>query len=1346
MKGLEDPPQSYSPEKLHQALFEQAVDGVFIVNPQGHYIEANRSGCEMSGYTRQEILNLSIQDLISAEDLTGDPLRLADLLTGKTILKECQLRRKDGSLVPVEISALMFSDGNLLGIVRDITENKSAGEPLFKSAEEIYDLYNNAPCGYHSLNRDGVITRINDTELEWIGYTRDETVGKIKFVDLVTEKSRQTFRANFPLFLERGWIKDLEFELICKDGSHLSVLVSATAIYDEDGNYVMSRSTIYNISKRKQAEEKLQEREKHSQSLLRLSKNMERAQTYGEVLNAAQEEVRTIIGYQNLWVYLFSPDQQQARTLFAEGPLADTVLTGEGVTTLTIKGDPMLEAIAAARDIVVVEDAQTDERADKEIVNRLGNRTIINVPIMLFDRHIGSIGTGTFGDEGVRTPTQSEEEYLRTLASHIAITLDRIHLLEQRKRNEEALREREEKYRLLHENAGVGIGYYTPDGKVISYNQLAASHLQGQPEDFNGKSIYDIFPKPEADVYMDRIRRSLTAESALEYEDHLVLPSGEKWFLSVFTKICNSQKDVIGVQIISQDITERKQAEQRVALMSFALDTVHEAAFLINEEARFHYVNEEACRILGYGRAELLALNVADVDPDFPQERWHDHWNDLKTHRSLIFEGRHKTKDGRTFPVEINANYFEYGGQAYNLALVRNITTRKHAEEKMAELAAIVQSSDDAIIGKTLDGIVTSWNKGAEKIYGYTESEMIGRSISILLPSERANELSQILQKIRAGEHIDHYETTRRRKDGQEIHLALTVSPIRDTEGRIVAASTIGHDISERKHYDAINASRIHLMQFAVTHSLAELLEETLNEAEKLTDSFIGFYHFVEDDQTSLTLQDWSTRTKLEFCKAEGKGLHYAISEAGVWVDCVSQRKPVIHNDYASLPHRKGLPEGHAEVIRELIVPVLRGDKTKAILGIGNKPSDYSEKDIEVVSLLADLAWEIAERKLVDEALRENQWRYREIFDNVLDGLYLLEVTDDGRFRTIEANPALERLTGVPRSLSVGKTQEEIVPAEVAAIVNAKYRHCIEADQPIEEEVMLDLPVGQRYFQSTLIPAHDENGKVHRIIGISRDVTERKKTEEEIRRLNQELEQRVIERTAQLETANKELEAFAYSVSHDLRAPLRHIDGFLELLQQRTSGTLDERSQHYMDTISDAARRMGQLIDDLLAFSRMGRHELSKTPVDLGELVQEVIGELAPEMQDRTIHWHIPPLPTVTGDRAMLRLVLVNLLSNALKFTRKSEPAEIEIGCQVNGKETTIFVRDNGVGFDMTYANKLFGVFQRLHHADEFEGTGIGLANVRQIIQRHNGRTWAEAKVDQGATFYFSLPSSIQNT
>jgi light-regulated signal transduction histidine kinase (bacteriophytochrome) len=259
---------------------------------------------------------------------------------------------------------------------------------------------------------------------------------------------------------------------------------------------------------------------------------------------------------------------------------------------------------------------------------------------------------------------------------------------------------------------------------------------------------------------------------------------------------------------------------------------------------------------------------------------------------------------------------------------------------------------------------------------------------------------------------------------------------------------------------------------------------------------------------------------------------------------------------------------------------------------------------------------------------------------------------------------------------------------------------------------------------------------------IARDMTEKNAAATQIAELSAEQQRRA----AQLEAVNKELEAFSYSVSHDLRAPLRHIDGFVDLLRKQSGDKLDERSRRYLQVITDAAHQMGNLIDDLLVFSRMGRAELRQQTVDLAALVHEAVAALQSETNGRHITWKIAPLPQVQADAAMLRQVWVNLIANAVKYSRPRDPAVIEIGCAAETPvEYEFFVRDNGVGFDMEYVDKLFGVFQRLHRAEEFEGTGIGLANVRRIVLRHGGRTWAEGKVDAGATFYFTLPKSREN-
>ena len=247
---------------------------------------------------------------------------------------------------------------------------------------------------------------------------------------------------------------------------------------------------------------------------------------------------------------------------------------------------------------------------------------------------------------------------------------------------------------------------------------------------------------------------------------------------------------------------------------------------------------------------------------------------------------------------------------------------------------------------------------------------------------------------------------------------------------------------------------------------------------------------------------------------------------------------------------------------------------------------------------------------------------------------------------------------------------------------------------------------------------------------LHKEMEQRQRAEEEVQKLNIALEGHVAQ-----------LEAFSYSVSHDLRAPLRHVVGFVELLQREAGSSLSVKSLGHMKTISKSAKRMGDLIDDLLAFSQIGRSEVKKTEVNLDELVRETLGDFQAETKERNIVWTIHALPTVRADRALLRLVLVNLISNALKFTGARTEARIEIGCApVGNDDTVIFIRDNGAGFDPKYTEKLFGVFQRLHSEEEFEGTGIGLANVHRIIRGHGGRTWAEGVVDGGAAFYFSLP------
>lgn len=512
--------------------------------------------------------------------------------------------------------------------------------------------------------------------------------------------------------------------------------------------------------------------------------------------------------------------------------------------------------------------------------------------------------------------------------------------------------------------------------------------------------------------------------------------------------------------------------------------------------------------------------------------------------------------------------------------LERNIQDLKLAHEAASKLAAIVESSRDAIIGRTLDGTITSWNKGAEKLYGYSPEEVVGRSIAILFPPDHPDEVAAILERLRRGDSIEHLETERIAKEGKRISVSLTISPIRDESGALSGLSTIARDITERKHAEQELAHQSNLTK-TITDNAASCLFMMDKEGHPT------FMNSAAEQLTGYTLDE-----------IKDKPLHYAV-------------------------HYKR-PDG----------------------------SPYPMSECPIDNASAELV-----------PMREQG----EIF-----------VRKDGSL--------------FPVSYSVA---------------------------PLERD-----------------------GETIGAVLEFRDVSDRKRAEKEIRQLNAELEQRVIERTAQLEAANKELEAFSYSVSHDLRAPLRHINGFSQALLEDYEDKLDETGKGYLNEVRQASHEMAQLIDDVLQLARVTRTEMRREPINLSEMARKVISDLRKGEKDRSVVVDIEAGLTTQGDKRLMQIMLGNLLGNAWKFTSRQEGADIAFGQEKQNGQSFYFVRDNGAGFDMAYVGKLFGAFQRLHTTGEFEGTGIGLATVQRIVNRHGGRVWAEGKLNEGATFYFTLPGS----
>jgi PAS domain S-box-containing protein len=381
------------------------------------------------------------------------------------------------------------------------------------------------------------------------------------------------------------------------------------------------------------------------------------------------------------------------------------------------------------------------------------------------------------------------------------------------------------------------------------------------------------------------------------------------------------------------------------------------------------------------------------------------------------------------------------------------------------------------------------------------------------------------------------------------------------------------------------------------------------------------------------------------------------------------------------------------------------------------------------------LSLDITARKRAEAELHRSREEFKDLFDKAPTGYHEVDAT--GRLARI--NQAELKMLGYTAEELVGRFVWEIAanPGDSRQAVEAKLAG---VPPPVAFERIFRRKDGSTFpvlIEDRLVKSRE--GNTIGIRAVVQDITERKRAEDDIRQMNADLERRVIERTVQLETANKELEAFSYSVSHDLRTPLRAMDGFSQAVQEDFGPLLPPEGRHQLKTIRESAQRMGELIDDLLTFSKLSRQALRKQTVDTEKLVRGVIDELRNPADETRVEIRFGELPPCEGDSALLRQVWINLVSNALKYTRQRDLAVVEIGCERQGGDTIYFVRDNGMGFDMRYAHKLFGVFQRLHRAEEYEGTGVGLAIVQRVVHRHGGRVWANAALNEGAIFQFTL-------
>jgi PAS domain S-box-containing protein len=1048
---------------------------------------------------------------------------------------------------------------------------------------------------------------------------------------------------------------------------------------------------------------------------------------------------------------------------------------------------------------------------------------------------------------------------------------------------------------------------------------------------------------------------------------------------------------------IRADITERKRAEEalreslatsKIALkeladQKFALDQ-HAIVATTDVQGTITYVNDKFCAISKYSRQELVGQNHRILNSGHhPKEFFQQMYHTIANGEVWRAEICNRAKDGSIYWVDTTVVPFldVYGKPRQYMAIRADITERKQAEEMRERLAAVVESSEDAIISKTLEGTINSWNPGAEKIFGYSAAEALGKPVLMLFPPERANEEPDILSRIKRGESVEHFETVRVRKDGNKIDVSATISPIRDGSGAIVGASQIARDITERKRSEEALRQSDARRKFALeTAKLGDWeLDLTTLQATRsfLHDEIFGYQSPLPEWSFDIFLRHVhpddreSVRENFQSCVSQGKrwefecrivclngdlrwiwacGDHYrdpsgnASHMFGI-VENITERKQAEQAVQESLATReaaiKELADQKFALDQHAIVAVtdVRGtityvndkfcaiskyskeeliDQNHRILNSGFHPKEFFQQmyhtiangqvwrgeicnrakdgsiywvDTTIVPFVgADgkprqyvaIRADITERKRAAEVLREQAqildsaqvfvrdmesrvvfWPRgaeklygftpqealgilshdlfhtnfpepleaveKKLFETgmwegelihtrrdgsiiVVSSAWVLHRNSQGQpIRILETNvditarkQAEERQAGQAEELS--RQSEELLRSQqelesqslmLQSVLDSMAEGLVAADEqgkfiiwnpaatrivgmgaanvppgewnahygcylpdmltpfpteqnPLARAVRGEVCAAEMFVrnseldQGVLIevsggPLKGKDGVVRGGVVAFRDITQRRADEREIRKLNEELEERVAQRTAQLAEANHELEAFTYSVSHDLRAPLRHIGGFSKILSEDFGAGMPEEAQSHLQRIQDGVHRMGLLVDELLNLARVGRHAINLQATRLNLVIEEVVSLLQPEVSGRIVSWKIAEMPPTECDPILIQQVFQNLIANALKFTRTREHAVIEISSREDNGQTVLLVRDNGVGFNMKYSDKLFGVFQRLHRAEDFEGTGIGLATVHRIVQKHGGRVWAEGEPDKGATFYFTL-------
>jgi PAS domain S-box-containing protein len=1218
-------------------------------------------------------------------------------------------RRLQMRQVAVGMTDMEWSGDRPLAISPEQSERHGAGshrlefEALFETLASVF------PTGTFRVDNQGVLTHVDDRLCQIFGMARHEFPA-FGWLQRVHPADQERVRLYWAEAVTKDASSSIEFRLLMPDGQTTHVLTRSAPYFDPAGRLSSHLGFVQDISHVRSLEADARLKDELNRQIIASSPDCTKVLSLGgEVLQMTAQGCRLVEvddfeqvrgqDWTSWWPQEGCALARQTIKEAASGKASRFIAFG-----VTFKGTPKWwdTVVSPIRDaegrvslLLAVSRDITEQHRQQEEVARLNAE---------LERRVA---------ERTAELDQANAEIREALGS----------------------------FRSLYDDAPCG--YHTADenGLITMMNQTELNWLGYQREEVVGVRSYLDFVQPEyLETVKDRFERIKRGESTSTIELGLNTRDGRPLTVLLTS---NSVFDAAGrflhVNATVTDITERKQVEAALAAQSSfvqsTLDNVPVQLAFYDLDLTCRFANASYARWLGRQASEIIGQHVSALARPQDYETSRPRLQQALAGQSVRFEGERVFADGSTFYASIEYTPYREAGEVRGIFIqLIDITERRRSEmavqatnqrlqEALRQARSLYNEAPCGYHSINADGVYVEINDTELRWLGYHRDDVVGRMHARDFLSAKGNSrvYEDRMERLQREGFVEPVEYELRRRDGSVIDVLLSSTAVRDADGRFLRSNTTVVDITQRK--------------------AAELaLQDNQRFLQAITDHVPGLIAYLDP------------MLRFRFANAEhlrvygidpNKAIGLHLSECvppEIWEDIAPRMRGALRGEPQRFEAWRRRVDGMPMYVSAAYLPDILDGR---VVGIFVQIIDITERkqaEEKVQGLNEELEMRIRERSA---ELLESEQRFRLMVDNLRDySMFFM----DAEGRITDWTDSAQRMEGYTPTEMLGR------PLGILLAPDDPVRSTEQATQMLrlaasrgQHEVMdwLLRKDGSRYWaHSVLIALRDDNGELLGFARISRDMSDAKRLDDLLHNINEELENRVAERTQQLLAANKDLESFSYSVSHDLRSPLRHISSFVSLLEEHLEDKLDDTGQKYLGTIANSARHMSQLIDGLLAFSRLGRAAVTVAPIDFAQLVAAVVNQLGHDTEGRVIDWVIPSdLPVVQGDALLLREVWANLLGNAYKYTRPRERARIEVGWSVDpAVGYTFFVRDNGVGFDTKYAGKLFGVFQRLHRASEFEGTGIGLALTRRILERHGGSIWAESRPGEGSVFYFSLP------